>query len=254
MIQTSVANNFNSWRNAARCLIQQAARPDSIIWASAGQGSLFENSAAREKSAKNEFHVPAEFIKLAQAAACYETNEKWPLLYRILYRLVFEDSHLLEIESDPDIRKARLMEKAVHRDVHKFHAFVRFRRIECEGEEIFGAWHEPQHFTVERASPFFCRRFGSMKFSIFTPKGCAHWDTHQLSFSQPANKSMAPDSDEMEDLWLLYYRSIFNPFRLKVSAMKREFPVRHWSTLPEASLIPELIEQAKMAFQDSGVE
>lgn len=190
-------------------------------------------------------HVPAEFIKLAQAVACFDDAERWPLLYRILFRLLHETRNLLCIESDADVRRARLMEKAVNRDVHKFHAFVRFRRVVTDGNEIYVAWHEPHHFTVERSAPFFARRFGSMNFSILTPKGCVHWDQKELQFSPPALKEHAPAKDETEDFWLLYYKSIFNPFRLKVKTMKRELPVRHWPTLPEAVLIPELIRKAK---------
>jgi DNA polymerase len=136
------------------------------------------------------------------------------------------------------------MAKAVRRDIHKFHAFVRFRRSEFDDKEIFIAWHEPRHFTVELAAPFFARRFGAMYFSILTPKGCAHWDLDRLTFSPAVDRSFAPAQDEAEDFWLLYYRSIFNPFRLKTNAMKRELPVRHWPTLPEAVLIPELIRDA----------
>jgi uracil-DNA glycosylase len=129
--------------------------------------------------------------------------------------------------------------------VHKFHAFVRFRKLEGVDEEVYVAWHGPTHWCVERATPFFARRFGTMRFSILTPKGCAHWDLEKLTFSPPVDRSLAPAADEMEDFWLLYYRSIFNPFRLKVNAMKREFPAKHWPTLPEAVLIPELIREAR---------
>lgn len=215
-----------------------------IIWTQAGQGMLFRNEA--QTISKNEMRVPPAFIALATAASCFDDDaEKWRVLYSLLFRLIHENRDLLLIESDPDIRRAKLMEKAVNRDVHKFHAFVRFRRIACESDEIFAAWHEPQHFTVERATPFFGRRFGSMKFSIFTPKGCAHWDKERLTFSPAVEKSSAPAPDEMEDFWLLYYRSIFNPFRLKINALKKEFPKRHWPTLPEAVLIPELIREAR---------
>jgi DNA polymerase len=162
-----------------------------------------------------------------------------------LFRLENENRNLLAIESDADVSSAIRMEKAVNRDFHKFHAFVRFRKVEVDSDEIYVAWHEPHHLTVERAVPFFVRRFGTMKFSILTPKGCAHWDREQLTFSDPASRSMAPDKDETEDFWLLYYRSIFNPFRLKVNAMKKELPVRHWPTLPEAELIPGLIREAR---------
>ena len=244
MIHAPITNDFESWRQSARRLIAAGAKPNEIIWSGESQAALFDEPASHSSSAK-DLKVPAEFVSLAGTVACFDDAEKWPLLYRILYRLIHENRNLLQIESDGDVRAARLMEKAIRRDVHKFHAFVRFRRIECEEKEIYVAWHEPQHFTVERATPFFKRRFGTMTFSILTPKGCAHWDQKELTFSPPVDKSLAPHADEMEDFWLLYYKSIFNPFRLKIEAMKKELPVRHWPTLPEAVLIPELIKQSR---------
>ena len=239
-----IDGSFEDWRGAARVLLAGAVGPENVRWSGAvRQRSLF--SAKRNFGAIRNVHVPAAFIDLAKAAGCFADQDRWSLLYRVVYRLVFENRHLLSIESDPDIRQLNLMAKAVRRDVLKFHAFVRFRRVECDEKEIFVAWHEPQHFTVEMATPFFARRFGSMNFSILTPKGCAHWDKNELTFSPPASRSQAPSSDETEDFWLLYYRSIFNPFRLKVETMKRELPVHHWPTLPEAVLIPELIREAR---------
>lgn len=249
MIHVSVENNFESWREAARKLLLSGVRPNHVVWADDTQSGLFEQAFETNKR-QTEVSVPTEFLKIARAVACFDNAEKWPLLYRILFRLTHVSRDLLEIESDQDVRAARLMEKAVNRDVHKFHAFVRFRQVACEGDEVFAAWYEPQHFTVERATPFFKRRFGSMKFSILTPKGCAHWDSNKLTFSSAVSKEFAPSSDETEEFWLLYYRSIFNPFRLKIKTMKKEFPVRHWRTLPEAVLIPELIRKAVESGQD----
>ncbi|MBA2379251.1 MAG: TIGR03915 family putative DNA repair protein [Blastocatellia bacterium] len=244
MIYADPGDSFAEWREAARGLLARGVRPDEVVWSGGGQAGLFGNAAADDDAAPcGTFRVPAEFLKLARAVACYESVERWGLLYRLLYRIAGGRRHLLEIESDEDMRCARLMEKAVNRDVHKFHAFVRFREIEVEGEKVFAAWHEPQHFTVEKAVPFFVRRFGDMRFSIFTPKLCAHWDLEELKFS-PGVERVALADDTTEDFWLTYYRAIFNPFRLKVGAMKKEMPVRHWRTLPEARLINELIEEA----------
>jgi probable DNA metabolism protein len=241
MIQVSIDNNFVSWRARARGLLAAHIRPEEILWTSRVQHSLFASESDLGGGANSL--VPKAFFGLAEAVTCHSDPLKWGLLYSLLFRITNENKHLLDIESDPEVRKARLMEKAVNRDVHKFHAFVRFRRIEIEGVEIFTAWYEPQHFTVERASPFFMRRFGGMQFSILTPYGCVHWNKEDLVFSDPVDRSKAPISDEMEEFWLLYYRSIFNPFRLKIKTMKKELPVRHWATLPEAALIPELIRQ-----------
>lgn len=245
MIQIFVENNFTSWREAARRCLQNDILPEAIRWTREAENNLFQTDFV-EANDKRIFKIPADFFPLAETALCFDDAEKFALLYRILFRLVHENKNLLHIESDDDMRRARLMEKAIYRDVHKFHAFVRFREIELEEVKIYVAWHEPHHFTVERAAPFFARRFGAMRFSILTPKGCAHWNLEELRFSDAVAKLDLPD-DETEDFWLVYYRSIFNPFRLKTRAMKKEMPVRHWRTLPEAVLIPELIRRGKEA-------
>ena len=243
MIQVSIDESFESWRRSARALIERGTRPEDVVWSSHDQGSLFQHETLAARGLRS-VRVPGEFLRLAETAACFDDPARWSLLYTLLFRLVNENSKLLSIESDADTRRVQLMVKAVRRDVHKFHAFVRFRRVVCDDREIFVAWHEPHHHTVQMATPFFARRFGAMNFSILTPKGCAHWERERLTFSEGADRNLAPAADDAEDFWLVYYRSIFNPFRLKVGTMKRELPVRHWRTLPEAKLISELIRDA----------
>ena len=243
MIRVAVDDDFEGWRKAARTLLAANVPPAEVAWSGSDQNGLF--GTLQDTVEESEFRVPRDFVELAVTVACFDAMDKWDTLYRILFRLKHESRNLLMIESDKDVRRARLMEKAVHRDVHKFHAFVRFRSVDIEGDEVYVAWHEPQHFTVARAAPFFARRFGSMRFSILTPRGCAHWDREELTFSPPADRGSVPSGDPTEDFWLTYYRSIFNPFRLKVKTMKKELPVRHWPTLPEAVLIPELIREAE---------
>ena len=48
----------------------------------------------------------------------------------------------------------------------------------------------------------------------------------------------------METAWTAYYAAIFNPARLKPDAMRAEMPKKYWRNLPEAKLIPGLIETA----------
>src|ERR1041384_4700859 len=174
MIHLSTPNDFAAWRAAARKLLPAGVPPGEICWNVAqddaridGQSSLFPDDALPENTV-GDLHVPREFVEIAAMAACFDSDDKWDALYRILYRLINENRNLLKIESDADVRKILLMKKAVARDIHKFHAFVRFRRAEsaeCGEQEIYIAWHEPHHFTVERATPFFARRFGSMRWS-----------------------------------------------------------------------------------------
>ena len=167
-----------------------------------------------------------------------------PLLYRLLWRLRDEPA-LLGLRTDPDVARALDMAKAVHRAMHKMKAFVRFRRVEGVEPEIFVAWFEPPHRVLERTSDFFVRRFANGQFSILTPDLSCHWDGETLTFAPGATRADAPADDELEDFWRTYYASIFNPARLKVQAMTSEMPKRYWRNLPEAALIPGLIETAR---------
>ena len=141
-------------------------------------------------------------------------------------------------------RLATDLAKAIRRDIHKMRAFVRFREVEHADEKWFVAWFEPAHHIVEANAKFFVDRFASMRWSILTPDRCVHWDGHELSFTDGVDKSQAPGDDNVEALWLTYYANIFNPARVKVHAMQAEMPKKYWSNLPEATLIPSLIEEA----------
>src|SRR6202012_1664372 len=83
-----------------------------------------------------------------------------------------------------------------------------------------------------------------MHWSILTPDRCAHWKGRELTFTAGVPKSEAPSEDSVEDLWRTYYGSIFNPARVKTHAMESEMPKRYWKNLPEAALIPKLLEEA----------
>jgi DNA polymerase len=187
------------------------------------------------------FNVPREFVHLAEQVIHHRAEDRFALLYRLLWRLAAEPG-LLKTPTDADVIRAEDYRHQVAKAVHKMHAFVRFRQV--EGEEAYVAWFEPAHRVVELAAPFFARRFANMRFSILTPERSAHWDGEALTFTEGAQVGDAPTEDALEEVWRTYYASIFNPARLKTQAMKKEMPQRYWRNLPEAKLIPELIRQA----------
>jgi len=219
--------------------------PQEILWEV--ERGLFAQAVLREEPPV-KLKVPAAFVELAQTVACHCDPQRWGLLYQILWRVIRGgERHLLSIASDPDMARARLLEKNVRREIHKMHAFVRFKLIDADAasRERYAAWFEPDHFIVEAASPFFRNRFANMDWSIFTPKGCAHWNGRQLMITVGIAENPVENPDALEDAWRTYYRSIFNPARLKVKMMKQEMPKRYWKNLPEADLIEELIEGSK---------
>jgi len=154
--------------------------------------------------------------------------------------------HALDDEADPVVRRLNDLAKAVRRDIHKMHAFVRFREIDTPGEAgRLVAFFEPEHHIVRRATSFFVERFANMRWSILTPELSIHWDGQSLREGPGATRADAPAGDPLEDMWRTYYASIFNPARLKVGAMLREMPKKYWRNMPETSLVQPLIAGAQ---------
>jgi DNA polymerase len=78
-----------------------------------------------------------------------------------------------------------------------------------------------------------------MRWAILTPERSVRWDGAVLAFG-PARAGRGAARRRRRALWLTYYRSIFNPARLKLAMMKREMPRKYWANLPEAALIDPL--------------
>lgn len=248
MIAEFIQPTFESWRDASRSLLQRGVEPESVVWtddSSPAGGLPFKEPDKRSDEQETaRLRIPKEFLEQAQLAACYRDASRWSLLYRIAFRLTHGEPKLMSIVVDDDITRLRMMAKAVSRDRHKMTAFVRFREIIVDSVPHYIAFHRPDHCILRLASAFFVERFRPMHWTILTPEESVQWDTHELRFGPGMSARSGPREDDVEALWLTYYRSIFNPARLKVKQMVQELPVRHWKTLPEAALIPELIRSA----------
>jgi DNA polymerase len=227
-------------------LLQRNVPPERVVWQPPGaQTELFGDDAPSfDTNLDYRPPVPRAYFELAEQAVYHRSPQRYDALYRLLYRLVNGEPELLEVASDPEVSRVRSLSQAVRRDVHKTHAFVRFRRVESEEGERFVAWHRPDHPILELAAPFFRDRFPNMCWSILTPDESCYWDGQRLLYGPGAPRSAAPESDELEELFLTYYRSIFNPARLNLPAMQAEMPAKHWSTLPEARVMGELMRES----------
>lgn len=240
---------FEAWRDAARGLLAAGVEPDAVLWSDdVNETGLFVGEALAP-SPEQASKISAAFLDMARSAAAHKDPRRWALLYKLLWRMTRGgERHLMAHATDPDIRQAQQWCRQVGRDIHKMHAFVRFRLVGTDatsGREQFVAWFEPEHRIVRLATPFFVKRFHGMDWSILTPIECAHWDGESLAFTPGVARGSAPDEDALDDLWRTYYRSIFNPARLKVKAMQSEMPKKYWKNLPEASLIAGLIADSR---------
>lgn len=236
-------NELAPWRDCVRPLLAARISPEDIIWLQAGDADALLGEAFTPPRVLAGVQVSRQFMEDAEIALCHADRRRFDLLYRIAFRLQSERK-LLTIETDPDIVLLTRLSKAVRRDSHKMTAFVRFRALD-QTNERFAAWFEPEHFTLERTAPFFAERFANMEWAILTPYRSAFWNREQLIFGEGAKKADVPAQDALEDAWRTYFASIFNPARLKVSAMTSEMPRKYWRNLPEAEIIPDLIRSAQ---------
>lgn len=251
MRQITFAPTPSAWQQAARRALAEGLLPEEVAWEERGsdQPSLALFGESQDVSAlpapARSFTVPRDFLAMMKRVAHHSDPRRWGLLYGVLWRLTHGEPRLLDIVVDPAVHELMRMDKAVRHDVHKMRAFVRFREVRQEDCPWFIAWFEPEHHIVELNAPFFRDRFAQMRWSILTPRRCVHWDGAELSFTGGVPKPDTSTDDGVEALWLTYYGSIFNPARVKLQAMQSEMPKRYWKNLPEAKVIPALLNSAE---------
>ena len=280
-------SDFGHWRSLAKWLWAQQIPPAEVIWhtedAQRRSPDLFapEPVVTHVDDLPHVPHgmgltVPRWFMTQAEQCLLNNAPNRFAVLYRLLWRMQSEPG-LKHDPLDPDRVQMQLWTKAVRREVHKMHAFVRFRPMPLADDPhdgqgpLYVAWFEPEHHIVQAVAPFFVQRFANMRWAILTPQCCLRWwpsaanvqvlqaqgvepayalqplrgRSGVLSWEPGAVASDAPPTDAGEALWMTYYAHIFNPARLKVAAMRKEMPRRYWKNLPEAQLISPLIQAAQ---------
>jgi probable DNA metabolism protein len=249
------SGTFEDWQMHARRALLANVPPAEIVWVDeddpqpvlrgeSAEGERSEPAGARTEAAANTLRVPKRFVSLARNVAAFRHPAKWKTLYSVLWRIVHENHNLLKIETDEEVIQLLRMEDAVSRDVHHVHAFVRFKKLIDETGERYVAWYKPDHKSIYLAAPFFAKRFASMRWSILTPDGAAHWDGKALSFSAGVQSPPVAGEDGLEELWCKYYATTFNPARTNLRMMRSEMPQRFWQHMPEIANLSQILARA----------
>jgi uracil-DNA glycosylase len=231
--------DVEAFRRVARSFLSQGIAPDELIFTTGDSGSLFDEATAADSPT---ILMPRRFVTLLEEVICHRADDRFALLYRLLWRIHRGERHLLDNAADAETQRATRYAKAVERDVYRMHAFVRFNERTIEREFVYVAWYEPQHRILRRAAPFFVDRFSNMNWLIATPIGTAAWHDKTLSFGPPATRPAEVNDAVLDEIWTTFYRVTFNPARLRVKAMMGQMPKRHWQTMPETAHILSLVQ------------
>ncbi|HUS37401.1 MAG TPA: UdgX family uracil-DNA binding protein [Verrucomicrobiae bacterium] len=246
MRTASFDGTFDGWKRAARGLLRAEVAPGDVMWVKVTdqQNALSFSGEAAAEGGASAHRVPRAFMELALAVSLHASDQKWNLLYRVLWRLTHGEPRLLELPVDEDVIALNHFAKEVKKDAYRMRAFLRFRETKLNGESWFVAWYEPEHDTIALNEEFFVGRFANMRWSILTPKRCMHYDGESVTFSEGVARGTVTE-DQIEPLWIAYYSNIFNPARIKPAAMQAQLLKRNWKNLPEAVVIEPLMREAR---------
>jgi DNA polymerase len=273
--QPLLVETFAEWREAARELLVHDVPPELVTWSTpqAG-GDLFSGAPPAAGQTHNPDdnkdqipppsdaprhpppQIPRSLMDMLQSAACCRVPDRWAFLYRVIWRWQ-QGEHDVQSPADEDGARLHAMVKAVRREEHDMHAYIRFRERPAEaGPPRFVAWYEPQHDVLPQVAEHFISRMGRVSWMIATPEASVLWDGQTLHNTGPlvANSEDLEmnGKDGGEALWLTYYRSVFNPARLNQAVMQQHIPSHRWKNLPEGKIVTHMISEASLGARKVG--
>lgn len=182
------------FHSEATRLLGQQVPPQEVRWSAApaqtvDEASLDDDRAAIRNRAARAI-IPQSFIRMSELVVLHRDPDRFDLLYRSLWRLVYEPE-LKHDFGDLDMARLRQMAQAVRRDMQKMKARIEFRPLQVKGASLPVAWYEPAHYICETVGAWLANRDPALRWVLLTPDRSMRWDGEHL-LSAPA---VAPVQD-----------------------------------------------------------
>jgi DNA polymerase len=189
------------FHSEAKRLLARQVPPGDVHWSAApaqtvGEEPLADDRAAIHNRAARAI-VPQSFIRMSELVVLHRDPGRFDLLYRSLWRLVFEPD-LKHDFADADLARLRQMAQAVRRDIQKMKVKLAFRPLRLRGQWIPVAWYESAHFISETVGTWLARHEPGPRWILLTPDRSMRWDGKRL-LSAPAVAPLQRPGGEMED-------------------------------------------------------
>lgn len=234
-----VQPDFEAWREAARDALREGYAPGEIdLQDAAVAGTLalsFELEAGPTGVAIAQPYVSQGFLDEARLVSVHRNAGRWNLLYRILYRMQ-GNRNLLKFETDSDVAEMNRLASQVRRDLHKMHAFVRFRKVMRPGEVLLMK-HRPE-VVDEVLVPAGASHNGDegehrLVLETPTPFGVARSEIEQCEPEVPEAQLSADDCEH----FIAWYQPDHRILPLAAPFFAERFAIMRWSILtPDASV------------------
>lgn len=185
-----------------------------------------------------------------------ELPQREMLIYHLIREIIQKgDESILENYANPHVLRAAKIEKMMHREVHRMHAFVRFQKSRTG---LFYAAIDPDFNVLPLIGDHFERRYADQPWLILDTRRHygLHYDRVQTSFVtldhplfNELGNAFQPDThsdrhldiqDEKEqqyqELWKSYFHSVNISERNNKKLHLRHMPRRYWKYLIEKHL------------------
>ena len=121
MLQYAVVD-FEHWRRLARQLRLNRVHPQAVQFLPSSEQLLFSTPEPRQAEVAgdrphDQLRVSKEFLSLAENAGFYRNNNRWNVLYRILWRLTTAEPKLMQIVTNDDVYALMLVASLVGRSI-----------------------------------------------------------------------------------------------------------------------------------------
>ncbi|HEX2544845.1 MAG TPA: DUF4130 domain-containing protein [Ramlibacter sp.] len=199
------------FHSEATRLLSQQVPPDTVHWSAAPAQQVEEEPL---DSARAAIHnraaraiIPQSFIRMSELVVLHRDADRFDLLYRSLWRLVYEPDLKNDFE-DRDLARLRQMAQAVRRDIQKMKGKLAFRPLEIRGETVSVAWYEPVHYVCEVVAAWLAKREPDKRWMLLTPDRSMRWDGTKLLCAPAVAPSQQPLAVRTDAEWARVLESL----------------------------------------------
>lgn len=162
------------------------------------------------------------------------------LVYQFARLAVDSAENILNNFREPVVLRVHRIERQIHREVHRMHAFVRFQETQ---DGLYAALVNPDFNVLPLLGPHFRDRYPAFRWLIYDTKrryGLYHED-HATRFvtldgrqhRRLSNDSLTSSETDYQTLWQTYFRSVDIPERRNMKLHLQHVPRRYWKYLVE---------------------
>lgn len=231
--------------------VKQRIQPEAIVCEALYQPSLLDEYLSVPANEEQAERVLTGLSTRAgkRATRCLfniflsELPEREWLSYQLVLAIISgRGPDILNNYANPVVLRAAQIEKMIHREVHRMHAFVRFQKTH---QGLFYAWITPDFNVLPLIGDHFEKRYADQDWLIFDvqrdygilyDKTSLQWVEPDHPLCQPLLAGAVQEDateENYQQLWQTYFHAVNISARNNAKLHLRHLPRRYWKYLTE---------------------